>query len=169
MKNIIQRSLPLNIKYTIIDKVYIPLEHGCGTSCDNCGALIANIATVRSEDNKTFSIGFDCLETLLINNGLLSGNDIEQYEIVKKMIPKVLRFSKSIKETLADNKHAGIIITGMRFEKPTYKSDYYAFYWLQKDQLASRNNDCVKLKEMDILFLVQTLKSIFPKLNIFID
>ena len=98
MKAIIKRNLSLETKYTVVDKKYIPLENGVGCGCDNCGKLIANIATVKNENNEVFNIGFDCLETLLINNSLLSTNDIADYERIKKMIPKVLRFAKSLKE-----------------------------------------------------------------------
>lgn len=161
MKQIIQRALPLNTKYVLTDKKYIPLLESFGTCCDNCGKLISNIATVKNENGDSFCIGFDCLETILINNSLLSTNDVQQYERAKKMIPKVLSFSKRIKEVL--QKHN---ITGLKFEKRTYESDFFPFYWLHNNSLVSRDNDFVKLKEMDFEFLIATLKNIFPKLTI---
>lgn len=164
MKAIIQRSLPLNVRYVLTDKKYIPILEGGGSCCDNCGKLIANIATVKNTDGKSFTIGFDCLETLLINNSLLSTNDIAQYERAKKMIPKILRFAKQVKETLSNSK----TVTGLAFEKRTYESDFFPFYWLQNHCLVSRDNDYVKLKEMDLDFLIETLRNIFPQLTIFI-
>lgn len=161
VKRIIQRNLPLNVKYILTDKKYIPLEQSFGLCCDNCGKLITNIATVKNENGDVFDIGFDCLETILINNSLLSTNDILQYEAAKKMIPKILRFSKTIKETLDKNRG---LITGIRFEKQW--DDYFTFYWLVNNEAKSRNNDVVKLKEMDRAFLIETLKNIFPKLLI---
>lgn len=165
MKTIIERNLPLNVTYNLIDKKYIPIEQSCGTyCCDNCGQIIANIATVKnSNNNEVFNIGFDCLETILINNSLLSTNDIASYEKVKKMIPKILRFAKNIKETISDSRAN---ITGLLFEIQSYPSDFYVFYWLQNNQPVSRDNDYVKLKEMDFNFLLDTLKNIFPKLLI---
>jgi len=161
MKIITQRGLSLSVNYTLIGKKYIPLEQSIGAyCCDNCGKLIANIATVKSI-NGTFNIGFDCLETILINNQLLSGCDIQEYERVKKMIPKVLRFAKTIKETAS--KHN---ITGLFFEPKMFASDsFFTFYWLVDNQETSRNNDYVKLKDMDFDFLIDTLKNIFPKIN----
>jgi hypothetical protein len=164
MKNIIQRSLPLNVKYLIIDKQYIPLENSFGCFCDNCHKLIANIATVKNDNNETFNIGFDCLETLLLNNSLLSTNDIIEYQRVKLMIPKVLRFSKIIKETAILNRENNLTLTGIRFEKQTYPSEFYVFYWLF--DRATPYNSYVKLKDMDFDFLLITLKNIFPKLEI---
>lgn len=167
MKAIIKRNLPLNVKYIVTDKKYIPLENGFGCGCDNCGKLIANIATVKNETNEVFNIGFDCLETLLINNSLLSTNDIEQYERVKKMIPKVLRFSKVLKETISLNNG----LDGFRFERPT---GYFATnpcwltYWLLKGN-AKPYNTGVKVKDMDFDFLITTLKAIFPKHLILVD
>ena len=163
MKAIIQRHLPLTVNYTVIDKKYIPLESGCGMCCDNCGKLIANIATIKSDEGNIYSIGFDCLETILINNSLLSTNDILDYERVKKMIPKIIRFSKTVKEQMTNS---SANITGLLFDSPMKGSDYYPFYWLCGDQTTSRNNDYVKLKEMDFDFLLKTMANIFPKLRI---
>jgi hypothetical protein len=166
MKNIIKRNLPLDIQYNIIDKQYIPLIDGIGTCCSNCGKLIANIATVKNSNNDTFYVGFDCLETLLINNQLLSNNDIIEYQKTKKSIPKILRFIKTINQTILNNQT--INITGLLFEKPTYSTDYITFYWLADNSLTSRNNDYVKLKDVDFDFFMSTL-SIVTKLNIYID
>lgn len=163
MKRIIERKLPLNTKYSLVDKKYIPLIEGIGTCCDNCGQLIANMATVKNEAGQSYTIGFDCLETFLINNSLLSTGDVVAYEAAKKMLPKILRFSKTIKDTIERNR--SINITGIRFEKDTYPSEFYPFYWLKNDQVTSRDNDYVKLKDVDMIFVIETLKNIFPKLT----
>lgn len=162
MKQLIERRLPLNVKYIVTDKKYIPVLDGGGCTCDNCGKLIANIATVKST-NGSFNIGFDCLETFLLNNSLLDGFNLEEYEKVKSMIPKVIRFSKTIKEVIG--KHQSI--TGLLFEAPMF-GDYFTFYYLQNGMKESRNNDCVKIKNMDFEFLIETLRNIFPKLEIII-
>lgn len=164
MKTITKRNLPLNVKYVVSDKKYIPLVEGMGLCCDNCGKLIANIATVINENGFTYSIGFDCLETLLLNNNLLDKGDIESYEATKKMIPKVIRFSRLIKET----RYKYPTITGILLERSLYKTDYQIFYWLQNNAEHSRDNDYIKLKDMDFDFLVTTLRNIFPKLSILI-
>ncbi len=160
MKQIIKRNLSLTTQYTVIDKKYIPLENSIGYCCDNCGKLIANIATVRDEKNEVFNIGFDCLETLLINNSLLSTHDIQEYEKVKKMIPKILRFAKSLKETISLNNG----LDGFKFERPSgyFANDGYITYWLLKGNQKPYNTN-VKIKEMDFDFLITTLKAIFTK------
>lgn len=164
MKQIIQRNLPLEVKYILTDKKYIPLEESMGICCDNCGKLIANIATVKNDLGNSYDIGFDCLETILINNSLLSTNDIKEYQRVKSMIPKVLRFSKTIKETAILNRTNNLTLTGLKFEKQSYPSEYFTFYWLFDK--ARPYNSYVKLKDMDFEFLLITLKNIFPKLEI---
>ena len=165
MKAIIQRHLPLNVKYHLIDKKYIPLVESFGTCCDNCGQIIANIATVKSESGLIFTIGFDCLETLLINNSLLSSGDIAEYEKARTQLPKIIRASKKLAETLSNNKH--INITGIKIEKPMFKGDkFYPFYWLKNNETTSRDNDFMTIKDVDFTLLIDTLKNIFPKLNI---
>ena len=100
MKAIIKRNLPLNVKYNLIDKKYISLVDGFGCTCDNCGKLIANIATVKNDNNNTFNIGFDCLETLLLNNNLLNGKSITEYQNFKSCLPSYIKKSKELKETI---------------------------------------------------------------------
>lgn len=162
MKQLIKRRLPLDVKYIVTDKRYIPVLDGGGCTCDNCGKLIANIATVKSI-NGNFNIGFDCLETFLLNNSLLDGFNLEEYEKVKSMIPKVIRFSKNIKEVIGKCQS----VTGLLFETPMF-GDFFTFYYLHNGMKESRNNDYVKLKNMDFQFLIETLKNIFPKLDIII-
>lgn len=62
MKKIIERSLPLNVEYTIVDTWYCSIEDG-GNICQNCGALISNCAQVESIYGK-FTVGMDCAATL---------------------------------------------------------------------------------------------------------
>jgi len=64
------------------------------------------------------------------------------------------------------NKHLNI--TGLIFEAQKYTSDWFTFYWAQNNQSTSRDNDNVKLKNMDFDFLIETIKNIFPKLEIII-
>lgn len=162
-KQIRQHNLSLSSKYTLIDKYYTGGIEVNALTCSNCDRLICNVAIVKDESQKTYTIGFDCLETLLINNNLLSGNDVTEYERVKKMIPKVIRFSKKIKETVSESN----LITGIRFDKDQSYDEWFIFYWLVGSETVSRRNDFTKIKEMDINFLIETLKNIFPKLNIY--
>lgn len=78
MKNVIQRMLPLNVKYTTEGITYISVLDG-GGCCDNCGRTISNIAHVKSSEGKHYSIGTDCLETIIINNSLLDSESYMQY------------------------------------------------------------------------------------------
>lgn len=100
-KNIIQRNLPLNVKYHLIDKKYISLLDG-GCTCDNCGKPIANIATIKNDNNQTFYIGFDCLETIIFNNNLFSENDIKDVQHFRKYINSYINAVKNIKSDFID-------------------------------------------------------------------
>ena len=63
-KKIIKRSLPIDTTYEIVDLSYNSVEDG-GAICENCGRLISNIATVKSEKYRTFTVGMDCAKTLI--------------------------------------------------------------------------------------------------------
>lgn len=51
--------------YELISVNYIALVDSIGTTCDNCGRLISNIATVEHISGKQYTIGIDCAKTLL--------------------------------------------------------------------------------------------------------
>ena len=63
-KNIIQRNLPINQQYTLLETFYSSIEDS-GTCCENCGRPISNIAKVIGNNDKLIRlIGMDCAETL---------------------------------------------------------------------------------------------------------
>jgi len=161
MKTIIKRNLPLNVTYTVINRKYVPLLDGYGQTCDNCGKLISNIATVKSA-NGVYDIGFDCMETFLLNNQILSGFDIKEHTRVKKMIPKVIRMAKQIKEFIAINPHFELV--GLEYEKPRWETDWITWYYIPKN--GKKYNTNIKLKDTDLGFAVDTIKNIFPNLTI---
>jgi len=165
MKRIIERHLPLNVKYTVTDKKYIPLLDGYGQTCDNCGQLIANIATVKS-CNGVYNIGFDCMETMLLNNQLLEGFTLADLAETKAQINKAISAGKKLKETISQNK--GLNITGLTFERKTYESDYYPFHY-DVNGAKTRSNDYMKIKGANFPFILQTLQNIFPKLTFKIE
>ncbi|MCB0448428.1 MAG: hypothetical protein KDD03_13155 [Gelidibacter sp.] len=121
VKNIVERNLPLNVRYTLIGKNYISLIDGGGTCCANCNKLIANIATVRNEAGKDFNIGLDCLETFLLNNNLLDGKSKEEFLHFKKHLPAYIRNAKKIvDEFIEPNKN--LSFEALRFEVGDFKS-----------------------------------------------
>lgn len=77
-KKVIQRSLPLDVEYSVVSVSYISLEDGGGCACDNCGKLITNMATVKSSKGQ-YIIGLDCLDTVILNNDLLKGENYLKY------------------------------------------------------------------------------------------
>lgn len=165
MKTVIKRNLPLNVQYTCIDKKYIPLIDGCGTCCDNCGKLIANIATVKSV-NGVYYIGFDCLETFLINNSLLDAASVEDYQKIKKQLPTLIKHSKEINEAIkgATGKVVKLIFDvtdfkhWIKYGKSSYLTFYYGF------ESGKRYNSNLKLKnDVCINTLIETIKQITKK------
>lgn len=95
-KKVIQRALPLNVKYSFVSATYISLVDGGGTCCDNCGKLIANMVTVMDEAGKKFVVGSDCAETLTTVNdpfewkGLVS-NPFSEGKRIRSKIAKHIK------------------------------------------------------------------------------
>ena len=78
------------------------------------------------------------------------------------MIPKIIRFSKVVKECVKNFP----FITGILFEKQDFLTDWIVFYWLQNNETKSRNNESIKIKDMRFDFFIETLRNIFPHLQI---
>lgn len=108
-KKVIQRALPLTVKYSLVSVNYLSLENGGGCSCDNCGKLITNVATVKSD--RVYNTGLDCLETVLLNNQLLDNDSHVQYLFSDK--PAIAK-AKSLRAKL---------LNGLK-KDPTYKAIY---------------------------------------------
>ncbi len=154
-KRIIERKLPLSQIYTLISTNYISLVDGYGCTCDNCGKLIANMATVKGgNDNKSYTIGLDCLDTFLINNNLLENKSIEQITIVKKALPKVIKIRNEIKDFLFKNP----FITTVKIEASSLFNDWLTFNYFQGDR--QRWNEGCKYKTMDFELLMLSLQTI---------
>lgn len=179
MKSIIKRNLPLNVNYNLIDKKYISLIDGNGCTCDNCGKLIANIATVKNDNNDTFNIGFDCLETLLLNNNLLNGKSITEYKNFKSFLPSYIKKSKELKETIINtnlqnaNKIVTIEVDANDFIKTVdsyknyCKSQYFTFYYIFEN--GKKYNSNFKMNnDINVNDFITTIKSI-TNLNVLIN
>lgn len=157
-KRIIERKLPLSQIYTLLSTNYISLIDGFGTCCDNCGTLVANMATVKGmNDNKAYTIGLDCLDTFLINNNLLENKSVEQIAIVKKSLPKVIKLRNEVKEFLSNN----TFIDGVKIENQ-FNSWITLNYFMGEKQ---KWNDGCKYKTMDFNLLLQSLQTISTKIK----
>ena len=151
-KKIIKRNLDLNVKYTFLDKKYIPLIDGFGCTCSNCNKLIANIATVKDENNKTFNIGLDCLETLMINNKILQGAKID-IKAIKKALPKIKKERLYFSDMIKNNPQ----ITRVTIEKSFGDWVDYLFY-NKENKIVWNSNE--KIKNFDSGLFIDTMKSI---------
>lgn len=174
IKRIIERNLPLNVKYNLIDKSYTSLIDSIGCTCHNCGKLISNIATVRPENGKEiYLIGFDCLETILINNNLLDGKSIEEFNKFKSHLPTFIKHSKQIKDNVNEMNRKNLNkVVSIQFELEDFKqwakygkSSYLTYYYIL--ETGKKFNDNLRLKnEINIEDFINTFKSINNKINV---
>ena len=101
-KKVIQRALPLDQTYKLLETFYSSLEDGGGHVCENCGRPISNIAKVFGEKYKTVNyIGMDCAETLTgINDDFLfSWVAKGDFQAAKSARQKILKLLKKAKES----------------------------------------------------------------------
>lgn len=160
MKAIIQRNLPLTVKYNLIDKQYISLMDG-GWCCENCGKPIANIAKVKNETNETYYIGFDCLETLLINNNLLDGKSIGEYKQFKKHLPTFIKHAKAINDVCKKSNINTLLFEASKFNewKSLGNSTFLTYYYVSQN--GKKYNEIVRLKnEVNVDDFINVVQSI---------
>jgi len=88
-KQLIERALKFNERYIYLSITRGSIESGQLCACDNCGKLITNMVTVgRHSDQKRFTIGTDCADTLckakcLFNNGSQTDYQLDIYSYNK--------------------------------------------------------------------------------------
>jgi hypothetical protein len=171
MKKIVQRNLPLDVKYVLTGKKYIPIEQSAGAYCCNdCGKLIANIATVKNDNNESYDIGFDCLEKLLINNMLMDGKSIEEFYHFKKHINSYIKKSNEIKEIIKSHNAASLTkIVNIEFDISDFmywskfgKSSYLTFYYIY--QSGKKYNSNIKVSNDinidDFIYTFETINNL---------
>lgn len=93
--------LAIDTKYTLVSMYYGSLADNSAI-CENCGKLIANMADIKNEAGKTFTVGQDCCEELLKT----TSNDFWEFKQKQKEYNKkrtlVRKYAKAIKEDMAD-------------------------------------------------------------------
>jgi len=103
-KKVIQRNLPLNIGYSLRSIVHGSVLDGDGSICDNCNALISNIAAIRDDNGKVFNVGLDCMKTLTmkpawISNGYSSEDMMYEYNCFTRFIGHCNKVDATIEPT----------------------------------------------------------------------
>lgn len=154
MKQIIERNIRLNVCYNLIETKYVSLIESYGCACDNCGKLIANIATIKSEmDGNIYNIGFDCLDTILLNNQILRGEDLENYKAGKKCMAKVMKIKTEIMDFLNRNS----FISKVELITETFLPGWLTLHYYNSAGVL-RWNDGIRIKEMHFPTLLATLR-----------
>lgn len=79
-KKLIQRNLPLTATYVLEWLKHGSVEHGDCWQCENCGAAIVNMASIRDESGKSYIVGHDCMKTLTLKPTIESRDMLEDYK-----------------------------------------------------------------------------------------
>jgi hypothetical protein len=87
-KKIREYRLPHSDKYYLLDITRGSVIDGMGSCCDNCGALISNIAHIKNENNQHFYVGMDCAETL---SSLKDSEDFESAKYHMREANKIIK------------------------------------------------------------------------------
>lgn len=96
-----KQRIPLG-SYQHVKSTYIPLLEGCGTLCDNCGRLIANIVTVKHESGAAYTIGADCAKTILGKEDMQVVTGIISYE--KRRLIKIAELDRAGRDYVLDKR-----------------------------------------------------------------
>jgi len=97
-KKLIERNLKFSGKYVYLGIVKGSILDGQCTTCDNCGALIANMVNVVDKaTGKRYTIGTDCAETLSQANCLYNNGTQTDYYNDLFTLNEVCRFVSELK------------------------------------------------------------------------
>jgi len=93
-------NLPLDHKYSIESFEYLGgLSNGGGTTCDNCNAIITNIAHIKRDDGKQFTVGCDCAQTL----SMVDANDFWKIKERESLHRKIMGWVRNVKKDIEKN------------------------------------------------------------------
>lgn len=106
-------------KYGLVNYSYVPLSESFGTCCDNCGKLIANIATIKNDISQTFTVGLDCAKTILGKT---------DYQTAKEGIYEKKRCLEKIKQLESQEKPYVLNDAGWPCFPPETRSGYMIKY-----------------------------------------
>jgi hypothetical protein len=96
-----RHNLPIDRKYTLVGFDYAgTFEDGGGATCENCGRLIVNIATLKDNEGHSYIVGLDCAETLQLTDS----DDFWKLKEREALHRKVVKFIKDIKNEIAQGK-----------------------------------------------------------------
>lgn len=88
-------NLPLNHKYTLIGIDYLASESA--TTCDNCNAVIVNVATLKDENGYMYNVGVDCATTLSFTDCNDFWKALEAEALHKKQLSQANKIKKQQK------------------------------------------------------------------------
>lgn len=96
-------------KYELINVSKMGIANGTPLVCEHCGRVIFNIATLKGEDGKEYSVGLTCLKKIIKKNSdFLSVEDtmkMEQQEIFYNQGANALKW---LKKTMAEYDERGV-------------------------------------------------------------
>lgn len=106
--------------YILLKTSYIPLMDSLGTCCENCGKVIANIATIQNtKSTNIFVVGLDCAKTLLKE---------ETYNKAANEIKEKTRISKKIELLKKQGKPYELDESGIPCYPPNTRNGYWIPY-----------------------------------------
>jgi hypothetical protein len=130
----IDGALPMNTRYKIIDISYGKLENQA-SSCENCGKLISNIATIEDEsNNKRYNVGCDCAEALFTRCSFGALMDLKQKQKEhNKKLSLIRKIKKHQKDENLDVKIEDGTLTFFEQRTPNW-GDNRTPYWHWKSK-----------------------------------
>lgn len=109
MKKVRQYNLSHETKYVLVDVSKHETEDGW--CCENCGAFITNIATIKdTKDNKHYHVGMDCAETL---TSIKDSEDFQMAKTYMRDAQKIANASKKFENFQAHIENSNGIFYGM--------------------------------------------------------
>lgn len=107
-------NLPLDHKYRLVNIEYMGGLENFATTCQNCNAIITNIATIKNELDNEYMVGVDCATTL----GFTDITDFWKLIEIEAKMKKDIRLASTIRKLenvrISKNENYGIVYTNNR-------------------------------------------------------
>lgn len=139
-------------EYELIKLCRQTIEGGTPTTCDDCGRLIFNIATIKGKmDGKIYSVGLSCVKKLLNKFIYFNNATLWEYERQVALWDEAFNTRKWIdKQQKAKEKHGErkYILTLKKYTSESDGKEYFYF-----NMQGDRKFDTGNTKSLNIEFL----------------
>lgn len=108
-------------RYTLLNISKLGMANGTPLVCEDCGATIFNIATIKGQDSVEYTVGLTCLKKLLkYDTVIFSKNELIKMSILEKIYDKAINTLKFVNSKIKEMNDRKYTISKYEYEDGSF-------------------------------------------------